>query len=75
MSQPADLFIANRWVQGGGKPFQSRNPANQEVIWEGNFSNSADVDAAVAAAKAAFPIGPTALFRSASPFWKLFAMS
>ncbi len=48
-------FIAGNWATGNGQPFQSINPANGDVVWEGNAAADAQVDAAVAAARDAFP--------------------
>lgn len=47
-------FINGQWVTGNGQPFTSLNPATGDVIWQGNAADSAQVNAAVAAAKAAF---------------------
>ena len=53
--QPFNLFIANRWVQpSGGQYLDSINPANGSVLARVASANGADVDAAVAAANAAF---------------------
>lgn len=48
-------FINSQWVAGNGQPFTSINPATGATIWQGNAADSAQVNAAVAAAKAAFP--------------------
>ena len=47
-------FINGRWSDGAGEIFASTNPANNEKVWEGRAATAADVDAAVAAARAAF---------------------
>ncbi len=49
------LCIGGQWLDGGGAPFSSRNPVTQAVAWQGAAASPADVDAAVAAARAAFP--------------------
>jgi len=52
------LFINNEFVNSvNGKTFNTINPATEEVICEVQEADSADVDKAVAAAKAAFAIG------------------
>ena len=33
------LFYQGQWSPGKGKAFKSHNPMNDEVIWQGNFSN------------------------------------
>ena len=33
------LFYQGQWSPGKGKAFKSFNPMNNEIIWEGNFSN------------------------------------
>ncbi len=43
-------FINGQWVTGAGLPFTSLNPATGETIWQGNAADSAQVNAAVAAA-------------------------
>jgi aldehyde dehydrogenase (NAD+) len=51
-----DLFIDGRWVAPReGRYFASVNPANEQVLTEVADGSAADVDAAVAAARAAFP--------------------
>ncbi|HEY3279245.1 MAG TPA: aldehyde dehydrogenase family protein [Gemmatimonadales bacterium] len=50
-----DLFVANEWrAAGSGKRFPVVNPATEEVLAEVAAGDAADVDAAVAAAKACF---------------------
>src|SRR5436190_23449778 len=49
-------FIGGAWVDArGGETLDVFNPAKGEVIAKVPLSGSADVDAAVAAARAAFP--------------------
>ena len=48
-------YIAGRWQLGQNAPFESTDPYNDDVIWEGCLSSAADAQAAVAAARAAFP--------------------
>src|SRR3990170_878912 len=50
------LFINNEWVKpASGQTFETLNPATGQVLAEVALAGAADVDAAVAAAKAAFP--------------------
>jgi len=49
------LCIGGQWLEGGGPPFASRNPVTQAAAWQGAAASAANVDAAVAAARAAFP--------------------
>ncbi len=51
------FYIDGAWVDpiGGGKPFEVVNPATEEVAGTISLGSAADVDRAVAAAKAAFP--------------------
>lgn len=52
------LFINNEWHKtDSGKTFNTVNPANEQVIAEIQESSTADVNKAVAAAKAAFKLG------------------
>ncbi|RYD88711.1 MAG: aldehyde dehydrogenase family protein, partial [Sphingomonadales bacterium] len=50
-----ECFIDGRWAKGSGPAFSSIAPADQSEVWTGNEAGAADVDAAVAAARAAFP--------------------
>ncbi|WKE65242.1 succinylglutamate-semialdehyde dehydrogenase [Gallaecimonas kandeliae] len=47
-------FINGQWLAGEGQPFQSHNPADGSVIWEGRSASPAQVDAAIKAARGAF---------------------
>ncbi|GHD59377.1 succinylglutamate-semialdehyde dehydrogenase [Jeongeupia chitinilytica] len=49
------LLINGAWRPGSGTAFASCNPASGEPIWQGQAADAAEVDAAVAAARAAFP--------------------
>jgi len=58
MSVPAftgECFIGRRWVKGSGPAFSSIAPADGTETWRGAEASAADVDAAVAAAREAFP--------------------
>ncbi|MBO1414103.1 gamma-aminobutyraldehyde dehydrogenase [Streptomyces sp. FH025] len=48
-------YIAGRQTHGGGEPFQVVNPADGSVVEQVALATTADVDAAVAAAKDALP--------------------
>lgn len=50
----SDLYIDNNWVEGRGSPLFSRNPATNEIVWNGRSASSTDVDLAVKAAESAF---------------------
>jgi succinate-semialdehyde dehydrogenase/glutarate-semialdehyde dehydrogenase len=50
------LYIDGEWVQGaGGRGDDVVNPATEEVLGRVPFAEASDVDAAIAAARAAFP--------------------
>jgi aldehyde dehydrogenase (NAD+) len=54
-----DLFINNEWrPAASGKRFPVENPATEEIIAQVALGDAADVDAAVAAARACFDTGP-----------------
>ncbi|MGH3297635.1 MAG: aldehyde dehydrogenase family protein, partial [Trebonia sp.] len=62
MSNPAaeypeiKLYIDGQWTDGaGGRGDDVVNPATEDVIGRVPFAEPGDVDAAIAAAKAAFP--------------------
>jgi alpha-ketoglutaric semialdehyde dehydrogenase len=57
MAEPFKNYIDGNWqVAGSGRSFENRNPANvDDLIGLFPASGAADVDAAVAAAKKAFP--------------------
>ncbi len=54
------FLIGGAWRAGSGQPFQSINPADGSVIAEIGQADAADIDDAVAAAKAAL----------AAPAWR-----
>ncbi len=47
-------FIDGQWLAGAGKPFESKDPAKNQVIWQGEAASAAQVEAAVKAARYAF---------------------
>jgi succinylglutamic semialdehyde dehydrogenase len=50
-----ECFIDGRWLRGSGPVFSSIAPADEAEIWTGNEAGAADVEAAVASARTAFP--------------------
>lgn len=48
-------FIAGVWQAGQGEAFESLNPVSQAVIWQGQSATAEQVEAAVQAARQAFP--------------------
>lgn len=48
-------YIAGQWLAGQGEPLQSLNPYSQAIIWSGRAASPSQVEAAVQAARAAFP--------------------
>ncbi|WP_252271457.1 succinylglutamate-semialdehyde dehydrogenase [Pseudomonas subflava] len=48
-------FIAGVWQAGQGEAFDSLNPVTQASVWNGQGASAAQVEQAVAAARAAFP--------------------
>lgn len=48
-------YIAGAWQVGQGEAFNSLNPVTQESVWSGQGASAEQVEAAVAAARAAFP--------------------
>ena len=49
------LYIAGTWQSGQGEALESLNPVTQHVLWAGNGADAGQVDAAVKAARQAFP--------------------
>ena len=47
-------LINGNWTAGSGHEIVSKNPAKNEVIWQGNSASKAQVDEAVLAARSAF---------------------
>lgn len=54
MRQEKVHLINGTWTSGQGPLFQSLNPCNGDVLWEGKEASEAEVDAAVQAAAQAF---------------------
>ena len=49
-------YIAGSWQAGQGEAFDSLNPVSQEAVWSGQGASAAQVEQAVVAARAAFPV-------------------
>jgi succinylglutamic semialdehyde dehydrogenase len=49
------LFIDGKHVEGHGPVFDSHDPSNNDLIWQGASASVEDVDAAFQAARKAFP--------------------
>ena len=50
-----DLWIGGLWLQGQGPLIESEQPVSGEVVWRGDAAGIDDVDAAIRAARKAFP--------------------
>jgi succinylglutamic semialdehyde dehydrogenase len=48
-------YIAGAWQVGAGEALESLNPVTQNVVWTAKAATAAQVDAAVQAARGAFP--------------------
>jgi len=48
-------LIDGQWVEGKGETFQSLNPSNNAVLWQGCAADAAQVEEAVRSAARAFP--------------------
>jgi len=48
-------YIAGNWHLGQGEALESLNPVSQQVLWQGRGATAEQVEAAVQAARAAFP--------------------
>ncbi|ODC02817.1 succinylglutamate-semialdehyde dehydrogenase [Terasakiispira papahanaumokuakeensis] len=55
------LFIDNQWIQGQGLTFQSLDPSDNSVVWEGASAHPDQVAQAIKAAREAFPAWANAL--------------
>ncbi|WP_313353545.1 succinylglutamate-semialdehyde dehydrogenase [Kosakonia cowanii] len=49
------LWINGEWIKGEGARREKSNPVNHDVLWQGFDADSAQVEAAYEAARAAFP--------------------
>lgn len=41
------LYLQNTWTPGKGKNFKSIDPSSGEIIWEGNFATSLQINTAL----------------------------
>ena len=48
-------YIAGQWQAGQGEALQSSDPVTQQVLWQGQGASAMQVEAAVQAARQAFP--------------------
>lgn len=55
MSSMKNLFINGEWLAGAGVAMESIDPAKNEVVWQGQAATAEQVDAAMTAARQAFP--------------------
>lgn len=75
IAHPDRLFIGGRWIASSGAArLQLVNPATEEVFFEVAEAAEADVDTAVAAARAAFDHGPWPRMSAAERAAKMRAM-
>lgn len=51
----SDLYIGGQWLAGEAEAMTSVDPARNRPVWNGHAASAAQVDAAVAAARAAAP--------------------
>jgi succinylglutamic semialdehyde dehydrogenase len=68
-------YIAGAWHQGAGEELQSLNPVNQACIWKGRAASAEQVDAAVQAARSAFPGWATQTLEQRITVLEAFAVS
>jgi succinylglutamic semialdehyde dehydrogenase len=69
------LYIAGIWQDGQGEAFESLNPVTQHVLWTGNGANAEQADAAVKAARQAFPAWARRTFEERLSVLEAFAAS
>ena len=50
----SDLFIDGVWSTGNGSSFESTNPADGSLLWQGNSASNEQVDQAIASAHRSF---------------------
>ena len=74
MQQLDKQFIDNRWVAShGSRRLAVVNPYTEQTIAEVTAGDSADVDAAVAAARRALPAAPAPRCGESCPFLRVLA--
>lgn len=69
------LYIAGVWLNGQGEAFESLNPVTQQVLWAGQGASAEQVDAAVKAARQAFPAWAKRSFEDRLSVLEAFAAS
>ena len=55
MMTTGELYLNGVWVCGQGASLRSENPASGEVIWQGGSASVEQLEAAIVAAREAFP--------------------
>lgn len=48
-------YIAGKWIEAQGRPFTSIQPATEELLWQGHYATTEEIEAAIQAAQAAQP--------------------
>ena len=69
------LYIAGTWQDGQGEAFESLNPVTQQVLWTGRGADAGQVEAAVKAAREAFPAWARRSFEERLSVLEAFAAS
>ncbi|KTC97989.1 succinylglutamate-semialdehyde dehydrogenase [Legionella erythra] len=66
-------YIAGHWVEGSGLAFVSKNPATNEILWEGKAAATAEINQAAEAAHAALGSWSTCPMEERMIYLKAFA--
>jgi succinylglutamic semialdehyde dehydrogenase len=74
MTQRGALLIDGQWREGAGPAFSSHSPSTGETLWTGASAAAADVDAAITAARAAFPAWADRSFAEREKILRAFAV-
>ncbi len=64
-------FIAGQWQAGSGATMSKLAPEDQSLLWQAASAGADDVQAACAAARAAFTPGRTGRWPSVLPWWSV----
>lgn len=64
-------FIAGQWQAGSGATMSKLAPEDQSLLWQAASAGADDVQAACAAAHAAFYPGRTGRWPSVLPWWSV----
>jgi len=67
------LLAAGLWAGGEGEPLEARDPASGEVLWRGRGCSAVQVDAALQAARNAFPAWAALTPKDRAAFLQRFA--